>query len=441
MTHLHSYARRQFFAQSVSALGGLGALWLPTMPSWAQSSSPLMSRITPNAKIVVIGGGFGGATAAKYLHEWSQGALDITLIEPNPLFISCPLSNMVLSGVKSLAELSFGYDKLKQRGIRVVTDWATDIDPVRQQVRTQQQGTIAYDRLIVSPGIDFDVSAIAGLADSRLMQHHAWKAGAQTVALREQLVAMPDGATFILSIPKAPYRCPPGPYERACQVAWYFKQYKPRCKVVILDANDDIVSKKGLFSALFNGVYADVITYHKGAQVTEVDATQSRMTLELGEQFGGKRGDVLNIIPPQRAGQIAQRAGLVTANQRWCGVDWRTMASIAVPNVHVLGDSTLAAPLMPKSGHMANQHAKTAAAAMIADLQGVAAPEPMMVNTCYSFVDHQQAVHVASVHRYNATSQLMEVVQGSGGLSAAPNPLEFQYGLGWAQNIWADALV
>jgi sulfite dehydrogenase len=266
---------------------------------------------------------------------------------------------------------------------------------------------------------------------------HAWKAGPQTVALRRQLEAMPDGGVYALHIPLAPYRCPPGPYERACQVAHYFRTAKPRSKVLILDSNPDVVSKAGLFKAVWSGAYKGIVEYRPNMELQDLDA-RTNTGIFIGDKV---RADVLNVVPPHRAGDIAAKAGLITSNNRWCAVDWMTMESTAVKGVHVLGDATLAAPAMPKSASMANQHAKVCAAAVIALIRGERVnPDPMMMNTCYSFVDDKNVIHVASVHGYDAGQKTMIAVKGSGGVSDKPSELEGVYAWGWARNIWADSL-
>jgi NADPH-dependent 2,4-dienoyl-CoA reductase/sulfur reductase-like enzyme len=392
-------------------------------------------------RVVVVGGGYGGATAAKYLHLWSEGTIEVTLVEPNPNFISCPISNLVLGGYRKLNEITVGYDGLRKRGINVVRDTVTAIDAAKKEVRLASGGTLTFDRLVVSPGIEFMYERVAGMnADAQKTVLHAWKAGEQTLALREQLVAMPDGGTVVMNVPVAPYRCPPGPYERACQIASYLKAAKPKSKLIVLDGNPDYVSKKPLFSRVFGEDYKGIVEYRNGMNVTEVDVKGKTFVTEVGDKI---RGDVLNLIPPQRAANIARDAGLITANDRWCEVNWITMESIKVPNVHVLGDATQSAPLMPKSGHMANQHGKAAAAAIVEILNGRQPLSPMMANTCYSYVDGTNAVHVSSVHRWVPEKKTMETVQGSGGISSQDRPswaLEGQYAWGWAQTIWADML-
>ncbi len=387
-------------------------------------------------RVVIVGGGFGGATAAHYLKMWG-GNVDVTLVDRNPEFISCPISNLVLGGHKQMSDITRGYEGLKAIGVKVVQGEVTAIDAGKKLVKLAGGAELAYDRAIVAPGIDFLYDQVGGLQaaiDSGRVAH-SWKAGAQTVALRKQLEAMPDGGVYAMAIPKAPYRCPPGPYERACMVASYFKTAKPKSKVLILDANPDIQSKKGLFTRAWDQHYKGIVEYRANAELREVAGLTARL------EFEDVKADVLNVIPEQRAGDIARAAGLVNVNNRWVGVDWLTMESTAVPGIHVLGDATFSAPAMPKSGHMANQHAKVAAAAIISLFKGEAINQtPVVMNTCYSFVTARDVVHVASVHQYDAKDKTFKSVPGSGGLSAAANQLEGRYALSWADNIWADML-
>jgi NADPH-dependent 2,4-dienoyl-CoA reductase/sulfur reductase-like enzyme len=398
-----------------------------------------VSPARPGLKVVVVGGGYGGATAAKYLDLWSGGTLDITLVESDPAFVSCPMSNLVLGGSKQIADLTVGYDGLASRGIRVRRDTAQAVDPQRQTVRIGNQVDLPYDRLILSPGIDLLFDQVPGLgpeAQEKIL--HAWKAGPQTVALRKQIEAMRDGGVFAISIPRAPFRCPPGPYERACQVAWYLKRAKPRSKVLILDGNEDVISKKGLFMKAWNEDYKGLVEYRPNYVLTAVDARTMTMTFETADD---EKADVINVIPPQRAGAIAAQAGVITANNRWCEVDFLSFESIKVPKIHVLGDAIQIAPLMPKSGHMANQHAKVAAAAILNAFAGHPPnPAPVINNTCYSFITDKDAVHVDSVHQYDRDKKTFQPVQGAGGLSPAPSGLEGDYAFAWAKNIWSDML-
>ena len=422
--------RRQFL-QNAGALGAVGSLGL--MSGCATTSSGL--------KVVVVGGGYGGATAAKYVRMWSDYDIEVTLIEPNSSFISCPISNLVIGGTKTMADITTPYENLTRRhGVRMVKDMVTRIDADKRRVVLASGAELPYDRLILSPGVDFIWENLPGMAKEGAKDKvlHSWKAGNQTVALRKQLEAMPDGGVFAMSIPLAPYRCPPGPYERACQVAHYFSKVKPKSKVLILDANDDVTSKGPLFKKAWKDRYEGIVEYRPKHKVVDVDASTNTLKFEFNDDL---KANVLNVIPEMRAGDIAVKTGLATANKRWCEVDFLTFESIAIKNVHVLGDSIQIAPAMPKSGHMANQHGKTCAAAVVALLTGKQPNSlPIYNNTCYSFVSDEDVVHVASVHRYDAEKKTMLPVPGSGGVSSAANELEGRYALAWARNIWADTL-
>lgn len=392
-------------------------------------------------KVVVVGGGYGGATAAKYLRMWSDGRIVVTLVEPGEAFISCPISNLVVGGSKQMADITTPYGNLARRhGVNLVRSRAVGIDADKRQVRLADGSTLPYDRLVLSPGVDFMWDQLPGMARPGAQERvlHAWKAGAQTLALRRQLEEMPDGGVYALSIPLAPYRCPPGPYERACQVAHYFSKAKPKSKVLILDANDDVTSKGPLFKKAWADRYKGIVEYRPKHVTSDVDAATGTLKFEFNDDV---KAQVLNVVPPMRAGDIAHNAGLTTANKRWCEVDWLTMESKAARNIHLLGDAVQIAPGMPKSGHMANQHAKVAVAAIVALMSGRAPnPLPLYNNTCYSFVSDADVVHVASVHRYDEAQKTMVPVQGSGGVSASASELEGHYAMAWARNIWADAL-
>ena len=422
--------RRQIVKASAAGVGLLSANWLSGCATGGNGP-----------KVVVIGGGYGGATAAKYLRLWSDGAVNVTLVEPNAAFVSCPMSNLVLGGSQTMADITTSYDNLARRhGVNVVRDLVTRIDADKRTVKLASGVELPYDRLIVSPGVDMMWETLAGMnkAGAQDKVLHAWKAGPQTVALRQQLEAMPDGGVYALSIPLAPYRCPPGPYERACQIAAYFAKSKPKSKVLLLDANDDVTSKGPLFKKAWADRYKGIIDYRPKHAVLDVDAATSTLKFEFNDDV---KANVLNVLPAMRAGDIAVKTGLATANKRWCEVDFLTFESKAAKNIHVIGDSIQIAALMPKSGHMANQHAKTCAAAVVALLTDQAPNQnPIYNNTCYSFVSPDEVIHVSSVHRYDAEKKTMSVVAGAGGVSAVASPLEGAYAFGWAKNIWADAL-
>lgn len=421
--------RRAFLQTGAAGLAALSTVGCASLPG---SGRP---------HVVVVGAGYGGATAARYLRLWSDGAIDVTVIDPSPRFISCPLSNLVLGGSKKMADLTLRRDALSMRhGANVVQDTVTAIDGARRTVTLAGGNVIAYDRLVLSPGVDFIWDQLPGMQKPGAQQRilHAWKAGPQTAALRAQLEAMPDGGVFAMTVPPAPYRCPPGPYERVCQVAHYFSRHKPKSRALLLDANDDVVSKGPLFKKAWAERYGGIVEYRPGFNTVDVDAESQSAISELGDKVAA---DVLNVVPPQRAGAIAMQAGLANGNGRWCVVDFVTFESTAVPFIHVLGDALQAAPLMPKSAHMANQHAKVCAAAIVDLLAGRApAPRPTLTNTCYSFVSDRDVIHVASVHAYDGAKKTLLVVPGSGGVSAAANETEGVYALSWARNIWRDTL-
>jgi sulfide dehydrogenase [flavocytochrome c] flavoprotein chain len=390
-------------------------------------------------KVVVVGGGYGGATAARYLRLWSAGAVDVTLIERDAAFVSCPMSNLVIGGSRQLADITVSYDGLEKLGVRRVRGEAVEIDAASRMVRLAQGDSLSYDRLILSPGVDFIYDGIPGLRnpDARALVPHAWKAGPQTIALRARLEAMRDGGVFAIHVPRAPYRCPPAPYERACQVAGYLLRHKPKSKVIVLDANEEVQSKKALFTAAWGGRYNGYVEYRPNSELVDVDVAGSTIKLD----FEDVQADVINVIPPQRAGAIARQLGIANANGNFCHVDFLSYESTAQKNIHVLGDAIQVAPLMPKSGHMANQHGKVCAAAVIAMLHGKEVnPSPLIANACYSYIDDREVAHIASVHAYDRAQKTMLVVPGSGGLSPAPSAEETAFAEAWARNIWFDML-
>jgi NADPH-dependent 2,4-dienoyl-CoA reductase/sulfur reductase-like enzyme len=324
--------------------------------------------------------------------------------------------------------------------VRVVRDVATAVDAGRREVRLARGDALRYDRLILSPGIDFLCDRVEGLSPARAQARflHAWKAGPQTAALRARLEALPDGGVFAISIPRAPLRCPPAAYERACQAAWYFQRAKPRCKVLVLDANEDIQSEKALFTHAWSTLYRGMVEYRPDYVLTGVDAASGSATFETAED---ERPDLLNVIPPQGAGAIAHAAGVVTANGQWCEVDFRTFESVAMPGVHVLGDAIQVAPAMAKAGQMAHEHGRVAVAAILALLADQPAPTPPPIDsTCYSFVTDRDAGRVASVHRYDAAQKTYLPVEGAGHVSTVMSADDGARGFAWARGIWVDML-
>ncbi len=424
--------KRRSFVQASLAAGALSGL----------SACSFSGRIPEKARVVVVGGGYGGATAAKYIRLFSNHQIDVVLIEPNAAFVSCPISNLVIGGSKTMADITTPYDALTSKhGVNLVHDSVSRIDTAKKTVTLAGGASIRYDKLVLSPGIDLMMDTVEGLSAANASGQvlHAWKAGAQTVALRRQLVDMPDGGVYAITIPEAPYRCPPGPYERASQAASYFKQHKPKSKVLILDANQDVTSKGPLFKKFWAEQYKGILEYIPQHKVVAVDAKAGVLKFEVHNDV---KANVLNVLPAMRAGHIAVQTGLANANARWCGVNYQTFESTQAKDVHVIGDAVLAAPLMPKSGHMANSHGKVTAAAIVAQLSDLPVnAAPFLSNTCYSFVNDKLVVHVASVHQFDAAEKTYKTVPGSGGVSTAPNELEGVYAWNWARNIWADTLL
>ena len=434
---MNSALARREWLKAASAAGSAGVFASLGLAGCASNKIGLPDQ----TRVLVVGGGYGGATAAKYVRLFSGGKIDVVLVEPNDAFVSCPVSNLVLGGSKTLADITLPYTALsKTHGVTRVKDMVASIDPVKKLATLASGASIRYDKLVLSPGIGFMWDGVAGLKEANAQGSilQAWKAGAETVALRKQLEAMPDGGVFAITVPEAPYRCPPGPYERACQVASYFKASKPRAKVLILDANADVTSKGALFKKVWAEQYKGMVEFRPQHKAVAVDARTHTVKFEVQDDV---KADVLNVLPPMRAGAIAVQTGLANSNARWCNVNFLNFESTAAKDIHVLGDSIQIAPAMPKSAHMANSHAKVAAAAIVAELAGWEInPAPMLTNTCYSFTDAKNVVHVASVHEYVAAEKTFKTVAGSGGLSSAPNELEGTYAWNWARTIWADSL-
>jgi NADPH-dependent 2,4-dienoyl-CoA reductase/sulfur reductase-like enzyme len=384
---------------------------------------------------VVIGGGFGGATCAR---ELKRRGTAVTLVEPNATYTACPYSNAVIAGLRSPEAQQFGYDALRREGVVVITMSATGVDARARQVNLSDGTTLDYDRLVLSPGIDIRFDALPGY-DQNAAQTlpHAWKAGEQTLLLRRQLEAMEDGGTVIIVAPANPFRCPPGPYERASLIAYYLKNHKPGSKILVLDAKDTF-SKQSLFQEAWAALYPGTIEWvglSAGGKVVRVDAGGKSVETE----FGSHRADVLNIIPPQRASQIAQTAG-VADRSGWCPIDPITFESRLQPGIHVIGDASIAGG-MPKSAFSANAQAKVCAAAVAQLMHSEAVAEPKLINTCYSLVSPDYGISVAGVYR--PRNGVLADVEGAGGVSPAKAPpairaLEATYAEAWFQTITGE---
>ncbi|NLB30717.1 MAG: FAD-dependent oxidoreductase [Alcaligenaceae bacterium] len=418
-------SRREWITKAAQA--GVATAAFNAFPAIANSAA---------GRVVIVGGGFGGATAARYVKRFNPD-IKVTLIEPSKTFYTCPFSNMVLGGLRKMEQIAHSYDNLKAFGIEVVHDFVTAVDADKKTVRLQDKSTTPYDKLLLSPGIDFRWGAIEGYdEEASLLAPHAWKAGEQTLILRKQLEAMPDNGKFVMVVPEGAFRCPPGPYERASMVAHYLKHHKPKAKLIILDAQDNF-SKQGLFEQGWNTFYSDIIEripLSLGGKVTRIDAKALEAETEFGDIV---KADVLNVIPPQQAGLIAHEAGV--ANETlWVPIQANTFESQLVKDIYVIGDATIAAP-MPKSGFSANTQAKVAAAAIVASLAGKDATRGHFANTCYSLIAPDYGISVAGAY----TTEEGKMVERSGGVSPmdadeAFRKREADYGADWYAAISLD---
>jgi len=381
-------------------------------------------------RVVVIGGGFAGATAAKYLKHWSPN-LNVTLIEPKTQYKAPILSNLVVNGQIPMSNITFNYDALKQKhGVTVIHDWVEGIDATANRVTLKSGAKIDYDRLIVAPGISFN--AVNGLDFKKIP--HAWQSGDQVLQLKQQLATMPKGGTFVMTIPAAPYRCPPGPYERACVVADYLKRNNPTAKVVVLDANAGIIAEKAAFSHAFTVDYADNLEYHANIILESVDSDK-RIAITSAGDF---KADVLNVIPTQSAGDIIKSSGLVNdATGRWAEVDPVSYESTAIANIHVIGDSQGTG--QPKAGHIANAEAKVCADAVIRLLSGSQPYQSPMTNSaCYSPISTREASWATVVYQYNPATRSMNAVAGSSGAANVATNRGYRDMFNWSDNLFSD---
>ena len=418
-------ATRRTFLKGAAALG------------LAPAVAPGVASAQGAGKVVVIGGGYGGATAARTLKALAP-RLDVTLVEPNPVYTSCPFSNSVLANLREISQQEFRYEGVKRSGVTVAATSATSVDATAKTVALADGNRLSYDRLVMSPGIDFNWGALPGYDEAAAQKMpHAWKAGGQTTLLRNQLQAMDDGGLVVMSAPANPYRCPPGPYERASLIAYWMKIWKPKSKLLLLDAKDAF-SKQRLFQNGWAQLYPGVIEWvplSKGGKVTSVDPA----TLTFTTEFGSHKAAVANVIPPQKAGAIAGQAG-VADRTGWCPVEPVAFESTLRPGIHVLGDAAIMGG-MPKSAFSANAQAKVCAAAIVELLAGRKPVDPILINTCYSLLAADYGISVAGVYRPDK-GQLTDV-PGAGGVSAleAVGGLRGQealYAASWFRTITAE---
>jgi len=415
--------RRKFLSGGVAAAG---AALLP---------APVLAQAT--ARIVVLGGGFAGAACARALRRVDP-RFQVTLVEPNPIFTACPFSNAVIAGLRSIEAQRFGYDAIRKEGITVALEQATAVDTQARRVTLGGGKALDYDRLVLAPGIAIRWNALPGYDEAAAaVMPHAWLAGDQTLLLRRQLEAMPDGGTVVISAPANPFRCPPGPYERASLIAYYLKKTKPRSKLIVLDAKDSF-SKQRLFEAAWRQLYPELIEWvslSNGGRVVSVDVK----TRTLVTDFDSYKADVANVIPPQRAAEIAQLADAADGTG-WCPIDPVTFESRLQPNIHIIGDAAIAGA-MPKSAFAANAQAKVCADAVAALLRGDAPSPPKLINTCYSLVAPDYGISIAGVY-HPAGGQLADV-EGAGGVIAIYAPADFRaleaaYAEAWFRTITAQ---
>ncbi|WP_430433548.1 FAD-dependent oxidoreductase [Methyloversatilis sp.] len=431
------------FKQPLDRRGFLGALG--GAAAWMAAGIPKPARAAA-ARIVVVGGGFGGATAAKYIAQWGGAGVSVTLVEPNARHVSCILSNLVLNDRIKLAGLGFGYDKLKQRyGIEVVADRAVAADPDAGKLELASGITLDFDRLVIAPGIAFDRVPGLETLEQQILVPHAWVAGPQTQTLRDQLNAMRDGGTVVMSIPRSPYRCPPGPYERACVIADFLKRRKPRSKLVLLDANTDIQAEPLMFRQAFAQLYAGRLEYVPNAEVRRVSFEGGRKLAWVSDGLDGEtawRADVLNVIPRNTAARLAHDIGVVNVNGRWAGVDPLTYALTAAPRIHVIGDAQGTG--LPKAGHIANSEAKICADAIVRLINGWPVDEPVRMQSvvansaCFSPITYDTASWLNAVFAYDAASGSMKRVDASFGEAPTRSKDNFEQMLKWAARLFDD---
>lgn len=432
---MSKFNRRDFLK-----LGGSAAIAASTLSSFGCAS--LQGKAAK--KVVVVGGGTGGATVAKYLRLFDK-SIEVTLIEADMSHYTCYGSNEVLSGNRKMSDINFSYDGLKKHGVTVIHDWVTGIDPDTRTIKTKGGASISYDRAVISPGIDFKWDAIDGYDEAAAQKMpHAWQAGPQTTLLRQQIEAMPNGGRVIIAPPDNPFRCPPGPYERASQIADYLQRHKPKSKILILDAKDKF-AKQGLFIQGWERLYGygtkdsiiQFIPGSKGGKVTSVNV--ANMSVE-GSNLDIFKGDVINVIPPQKAGKLAFAAGLTKGD--WCPVNKNSFESLIHKNIHVLGDASDASK-MPKSGYSANIQAKACASAIVQLFSDMEPLAPSYQNTCYSIIGKDYGVSVSMVYKYSNEQNLIVPVEGSGGTTPMDASLEYlkresHYAHGWYNNITQD---
>ena len=416
---------RRNFAKIIGSAGLASSLGMPSLVFGASK------------KVVVVGGGFGGATAAKYLRKLDS-SIDVTLVEPNPTYYTCPFSNTVLGGIKDMSEIAHGYGAMKNKhGVRVIHAKAKNVNSNSKTVTLDNGRKLDFDRAIVSPGVDLRFDSMEGYSQTATdKMPHSWKAGPQTALLRRQLENMRNGGTVLICPPGNPFRCPPGPYERTSLIAHYLKTHKPKSKIIILDAKEKF-SKQSLFMSGWDLHYGDLIEWRAGTAGGKISRVDPQ-NMQVETEFGMEKGDVINFIPAQHAGKVARDSGL-TNKKGWCPVNQVTFESTLQPGIHVIGDASIAGK-MPKSGFSANSQGKVAAAAIVSELAGQEPIEPSYANTCYSLITPEHGISVAKVYKISDKKTIVGV-KGSGGLSPKnEDPIVRRQEAIYTQG-WYDAIV
>lgn len=405
-----------------------------TTSTTTSTTSSTLPTTGIKGRVVVIGGGMAGATVAKYLRYWGGSGVAVTLIERDSAYTSNIMSNLVLNGSRTISSLQYSYGNLTSKyGVKVVKGEVATIDPVGKNVILTSGTRYAYDRLVIAPGVDFDIIPGLETAAAQAKVPHAWKAGTQTTALRNMITAMPNGGVFVMSIPAKPYRCPPGPYERACLVADWLKRNRPGSKVIVLDANPGITAEVNAFTDAFYNVHADVIEYQPNAVINSVDTT----TMTVNSSIGNIHGNVLNLIPPHRAGKVIAANGLADAGGKWTSVDVLSYEAKVAPGIHVIGDAS--ATTQPKAGHIANQEAKVCADAILRLLSGRSPdPAPHTNSACYSPITSDTASWLTANFDYDPVSKTMVPVAASSGEAAARSKDNFAQMGKWFNVLMGD---
>jgi sulfide dehydrogenase [flavocytochrome c] flavoprotein subunit len=439
--------RRNFLKLAGTAGVGLamtGASWLAwadkksSAPPSNQTTSTLLANTGITGRVGVIGGGMAGATVAKYLRLWGGSGIEVTLIERSPYYTSSIMSNLVLNGSRSIDSLLFNWNRLVSNyGIKLIQGEVTNIDRYSKSVALADGRGFVFDRLVIAPGIDFDT--LPGLEDpaTQNLVPHAWKAGPQTTLLRQMITGIPNGGSFVMTIPPKPYRCPPGPYERACIVADWLKRNRSGAKVIVLDGNTEITAEAHTFTEAFNVTHAGVIEYYKGVTINSVDAGNKTISTNLGIATG----NVLNVIPPHRAGKVISANGLADdATGKWTSVNVLSYESLKAPGIHVIGDSS--ATTQPKAGHIANQEAKVCADAIIRLMSGLQPdPAPVTNSACYSPITFETASWLTAVYAYDPTTKTMKITHQAPIEANRPSKDNFEEMGKWFTTLMADSYV